>query len=356
MANASFKMKKPLHFFALLCLAISPVYAQEGFELIDNPRQSKVEVRYDGKLLTAYCYFDSTEKPILFPIKTVSGITITRGYPIAPRAGERTDHPHQVGLWMNYESVNGIDFWNNSFAIPADKKSNYGSIRHQKILSLVNKGDRAVLETLSHWVDQGGTVLMAEKTRFIFTKAENDFIIDRIATLEAKASELLFKDVKDGMLAIRVARQLEMPSSQEDKFVDAHGNITAVSKLDNEGVTGAYLNQQGLRGDAVWGKRSRWVCLQGKKDGEAISLEIIDHPTNVGYPTYWHARGYGLFAANPLGQKIFSEGKEELNFSLKQGEKRSFRYRIVVHSGSALTDTELNRRADDFSNLPAEDE
>ena len=349
-------MKKPLYFFTLLSLAISPVYAQKRFELKDNPLQKKVEVLYNGELLTAYCYFDSTEKPVLFPIKTVSGTTITRGYPIAPRAGERTDHPHQVGLWMNYESVNGIDFWNNSFAIPADKKSNYGSIRHQKILSLENKGDQAVLETLSHWINQDGKVLIAEKTRFIFTRTKNDFIIDRIATLEAKTSALLFKDVKDGMLAIRVARQLEMPSSQEDKFVDAHGNVTPVSKLDNEGVTGIYLNREGLRGDAVWGKRSRWVCLQGKKDGEAISLEIIDHPTNVGYPTYWHARGYGLFAANPLGQKIFSEGKEELNFSMRQGEKRSFRYRIVVHSGSALTESELNRRADDFSNQLVVDE
>ena len=77
---------------------------------------------------------------------------------------------------MNYESVNGIDFWNNSFAIPTDKKSNYGSIRHQKILSLENKGDRAVLETLSHWVNQDGQVLIAEKTRFVFAKKGNDFI------------------------------------------------------------------------------------------------------------------------------------------------------------------------------------
>ncbi|MEK6782158.1 MAG: PmoA family protein [Bacteroidota bacterium] len=348
-------MKKLFYILVLTSFAIPSIMAQTGFVLKDNPSQKKVEVRYDGKLLTAYCYFDSTEKPVLFPIKTLTGITITRGFPISPRAGERTDHPHQVGLWMNYESVNGIDFWNNSSAIPVDKKSGYGSIQHQKILSLENKGDQAVLETLSHWANQSGQVLVEEKTRFVFMKVEKDFIVDRIATWEAKVPELIFKDVKDGMLAIRVARQLEMPSSQEDKFVDGRGNITAVSKMDNEGVTGVYLNQEGLTGDAVWGKRSRWVCLQGKKNGETISLEIIDHPTNVGYPTYWHARGYGLFAANPLGQKIFSEGKEELNFSLKKGEKRSFQYRIVVHSGSALTKEELNQRADDFSNLSAKD-
>ena len=328
------------------------VHAQKGFTLNDLPTQKKVEVRYDGKLLTAYCYFDSTEKPVLWPIKTLSGVTITRGYPITPKAGERSDHPHHLGLWMNYESVNGLDFWNNSTAIAADKKPKYGSIRHQKILNSESKKEKATLETVSNWVNMEGQVLLEEKTTFVFSKNGNDFIIDRMATLEAKAAEVIFKDVKDGMLGIRLARQLEQPSTQADKFVDESGNITPVAKMDNEGVSGQYQNQEGLTGDAVWGKRSQWACLQGKKEGETITIEIIDHPKNVGYPTYWHARGYGLFAANPLGQKVFSEGKEELNLTLKQGEKTTFQYRIIVHSGSALTAAELNQRAADFVKMP----
>ena len=328
------------------------MHAQKGFTLNDLPNQKKVEVRYDGKLLTAYCYFDSTEKPVLWPIKTLSGVTITRGYPITPKAGERSDHPHHLGLWMNYESVNGLDFWNNSTAIAADKKPKYGSIRHQKILNSESKKEKATLETVSNWVNMEGQVLLEEKTTFVFSKNGNDFIIDRMATLEAKAAEVIFKDVKDGMLGIRLARQLEQPSTQADKFVDESGNITPVAKMDNEGVSGQYQNQEGLTGDAVWGKRSQWACLQGKKEGETITIEIIDHPKNVGYPTYWHARGYGLFAANPLGQKVFSEGKEELNLTLKQGEKTTFQYRIIVHSGSALTAAELNQRAADFVKMP----
>ena len=340
-------------FFITIIMSMTiGMHAQKGFTLNDLPNQKKVEVRYDGKLLTAYCYFDSTEKPVLWPIKTLSGVTITRGYPITPKAGERSDHPHHLGLWMNYESVNGLDFWNNSTAIAADKKPKYGSIRHQKILNSESKKEKATLETVSNWVNMEGQVLLEEKTTFVFSKNGNDFIIDRMATLEAKAAEVIFKDVKDGMLGIRLARQLEQPSNQADKFVDANGNITPVAKMDNEGVSGQYQNQEGLTGDAVWGKRSQWACLQGKKEGETITIEIIDHPKNVGYPTYWHARGYGLFAANPLGQKVFSEGKEELNLTLKQGEKTTFQYRIIVHSGSALTAAELNQRAADFVKMP----
>lgn len=341
--------------FFLLCLAVCITHAalaQKGFSLNDKPASKKVEVLYDGKFLTAYCYFDSTEKPVLFPLKTLSGNTITRGYPVAPRAGERTDHPHHLGLWMNYESVNGLDFWNNSTAIAAEKKSHYGSIRHQKLLASESKKDKAVIEALSHWVNMEGQVLLEEKTRFVFTKKDNDLIIDRIATLEAKVPEVAFKDIKDGMLGVRVARQLEMPSNQADKFVDAHGNVTPVSKLDNDGVTGMYVSQKGLKGDAVWGTRAPWAVLNGKKDGETVSLAIIDHPKNVGYPTYWHARGYGLFAANPLGQKIFSNGKEALNFALKQGEQATFRYRVIIHGGNTeLTAAQIDGYAADFAKI-----
>jgi hypothetical protein len=343
-------MRKYYSLFCLISLAYS-VQAQKGFSLVDKPSEKKVEVRYNEKLLTAYCYFDSTEKPVLFPIKTISGITITRGYPVAPRTGERTDHPHHLGLWMNYESVNGLDFWNNSTAITAEKKSHYGSIRHQKVLASQGKKDQASLETLSHWVTPDGQVLLEEKTQFFFTKKDNDFIIDRVSTLEVKAPEVVFKDVKDGMLAIRVAREMELPSKESSKFVDASGNVTTVPPSDNSNVSGMYTNREGLKGDEIWGKRSQWACLNGKKDGETISIAIIDHPKNIGYPTYWHARGYGLFAANPLGQKVFSNGKEELNLTLKLGEKTVFRYRIIIHSGSTLNEAALNQQMVQFSKL-----
>jgi len=342
-------MRYQLCLIGLINLTFS-IQAQTGFSLKDDPYHKKVEVLYDEKLLTAYCYFDSTEKPILFPVKTVSGVTVTRGYPIAPHLGERTDHPHQVGLWMNYENVNDLDFWNNSFAVSAEKKSHYGSIRHQKILKSEIRKDNASLIVLSNWVNSEGKVLLEEITRFVFIKKENDFIVDRIALLEAK-EDILFKDVKDGLLGIRVARELEMPSVQEDKFVDAQGNVTPVPKTDNTNVSGMYFNKERLEGDKVWGERSRWVCLQGEKDGEKISIAIIDHPKNVGFPTYWHARGYGLFAANPLGQKIFSEGKKELNFSLEKGRSTSFRYRVIIHSSTPLTPAMLNKQASAFASL-----
>ncbi len=89
--------------------------------------------------------------------------------------------------------------------------------------------------------------------------------------------------------------------------------------------------------------------LYGSVGDEKISIIICDHPQNLSYPTYWHARGYGLFAANPFGLKDFTEGKEELNYSIPAGGSLKMRYRIIVTSGKQLSDAEINAFSDDFA-------
>jgi hypothetical protein len=196
-----------------------------------------------------------------------------------------------------------------------------------------------------------GLVLLDEKTDHVFTVNGNRLFIDRITTLTARDTPVLFKDVKDGLLALRVARELEMPSQQQDVFVDAQGNQTAVPKINNEGVTGRYHGSTGLQGDSVWSSQGPWVMLKGMKDGKRLTIAMIDNPTNLGYPTYWHARGYGLFALNPLGRAVFSNGKETLNFSLKPQASVTFRYRVVVASGPEITPAQMNKLAADFAQV-----
>jgi hypothetical protein len=87
----------------------------------------------------------------------------------------------------------------------------------------------------------------------------------------------------------------------------------------------------------VWGTRGRWTTLSGVVNGDTVRIAMFDHPKNVGYPTYWHARGYGLFAANPLGQKAMSNGKDELNFKLAPGQSTTFRHQILIMSGPTAT-------------------
>jgi len=110
--------------------------------------QQKVEVYCGAELFTAYRYDKDLEKPVLFPVNAPGAIALTRGFPLEPRAKERTDHPHHVGLWFNYGDVNGFDFWNNSRAVPEERKANYGRIVHQEILEATSVKNRGILKLL----------------------------------------------------------------------------------------------------------------------------------------------------------------------------------------------------------------
>jgi len=318
-------------------------------KLVRDDAGRKVDVLVGGKLFTSYIYpsEEVLKKPVLFPIATSKGTLVTRGWPMAPRAGERTDHPHHVGMWLNYESVNGFDYWNNSTAIAPDKrKEKYGLIRHTGIKTM-KSGKVGKLVVTADWVEHDGTgrTVMKELTEYRFTGRDSQRMIERITTLTATDSAVTFKDAKDGMIAIRVARQLEQPSDKAEVFTDALGNETKVAVVNNEGIVGKYRSSEGIEGDAVWSTRGKWVRLSGKIGDEEITLAMLDDARNVGYPTYWHARGYGLFAANSLGAKVFSNGKKELNYTLKAGESVTFRYRLVVQTGQ-VSDIELEGIAD----------
>jgi hypothetical protein len=339
-------MKKWWIILSVLIIAVS-ANAQAGFSFKEQPDKKEVDVLYNGKLLTAYCYYDSSRKPVLFPVNTLDGITVTRGYPFASRTGERTDHPHHTGIWMNYESVNGLDFWNNSTAIAPDKRDKYGTIVHDRVIGQTANNNRASLTVSARWIRPDGVQLLKEITTFIFTVANGVFNIERTSTLQALDIPVVLKDVKDGFFAIRVARELEMPSKEPGIFVDAYGNETKVP-VDNNGVTGMYINSDGVQGDSVWSTKSRWAMLQGTKESKPITIGLFDHPKNIGFPTYWHARGYGLFAANPLGRKVFSNGKEELNFTLKPRTSTTFRYKVLIASGKKLDKAFMDREADAF--------
>ena len=295
----------------------------------------RVDVTIGGAPFTSYIWPDRLRKPVLYPIRSAAGTLVTRGWPLDPRPGERVDHPHHVGLWLNYESVNGVDFWNNSDALKPEEAARMGTIVHRKIVSSKNGADRGELITEMDWVLPSGKTILHERALFSFSGDKDARRIERVSTLTALDERVVFADAKDGMLGMRVARQLEQPSTEPQVYTDIAGRATNVPAMDNTGVTGEYTSSEGRKGDAVWSTRGRWTMLSGKIRDEALTVAILDHPKNPGFPTYWHARGYGLFAANPLGQKVFSNGKETLNFTIEPHASATFRYSVVVLEGAA---------------------
>ncbi len=307
-------------------------YPGDRISVTLNDQQRRVDVSIDGQPFTSYIWPSKLAKPVLYPLRTAHGTIITRAFPLQQRPGERVDHPHHAGLWLNYESINGIDFWNNSEAIKPQDAPKMGTIEQRSIVSAKGGSDQGELEVEADWLTYDKRVLLKEHTRFVFRGRPNSRSVDRITTLQAQGEKVVFADAKDGMLGLRVVRALEAPSDKAEVFTDASGRTTTVAKLDNTGVNGVYLTSEGKKGDAAWGTRGRWCNLSGKIGDEPVTISIFDHPANPGFPTYWHARGYGLFAANPLGQKVFSNGKEEMNLTLAPNQSVTFRYRILITS------------------------
>lgn len=283
--------------------------SQSAFEIVEKDNQ--IDILEGGELFTSYLYSDDLYKPVLYPVYSPSGIRVQRQYPIKEVEGESHDHDHHVGVHFTYgadEEAGGSSFWNRSGPPPR--------ITHQEVLSKETRGNQATLETRADWVGKDNEVVLVEDRTMIFSKGESQRSIDFTFNLKAGDEAVEFGETKEGMFAIRVA----------DWLSEEHGN-------------GTYLNAHGeTTEENVWGKRSKWMRLEGEHEGTTVGVAILNHPTSVNYPTFWHARGYGLFSANPLGQSIFQEGRgvenpEPLNYSIPAGESGLFKFKMIIYEG-----------------------
>jgi hypothetical protein len=325
--------------------------AAKGVQVVTNEATHRVDVTIDGQPFTSYLWDTNQRKPVLYPLVAPDGTTVTRGFPFQTLPGERVDHPHHAGLWFNYGNANNFDFWNNSDAIKPADRPKYGSIRHDRIVSATSGTTSGELTTESTWTTAAGDDILKQTTHYTFTNTKIGGqpirTIDMTVTLSALA-KVVFHDDKEGVLGIRVAHFLESPTEKGGIFLDANGVPTQVKAADPAGATGVYHTSEGKVGDAVWSTRGRWCYLTGTANDHTETIGIIDHPGNPGYPTYWHARGYGLFAANPLGQTIFDPKQPALNFTLEKDQTATFRYRVLLLS-QAATPEEMNHEADAFA-------
>ena len=138
-------------------------------------------------------------------------------------------------------------------------------------------------------------------------------------TLTALVDSVHFGDTKEGTFAVRMATELE----------EQHWRAKGIER------TGRITNANGKTTEAnTWGKRSPWVDYAGTLQGKPMGVAIFDHPSNPKFPTYWHVRGYGLFAANIFGEHDFyADESRDGSVTLAKGKALRFRYRVVVHPG-----------------------
>ena len=318
---------------APLLVAAREQSADRQVTVVERKAERRVDVLAGGQPFTSYIYPESLQKPALYPIRSASGTVVTRGYPLEPKPGEAADHPHHVGHWFNYGDVNGYDFWGHSDETPAANKPKMGVIVHKGISSVKSGSESGTLAATADWNIPDGSTLMHEETMFVFRAVPGVRAITRTTTWTAAGKPVTFADTKEGAFGIRVAREFDHASKTATRLVGSDGRAEPKSRVDNTRTTGRYMSSDGTEGEAVWGTRGPWMALRGTINGEPTTIAILDHPSNHGHPTYWHARGYGLFAANPFGRQGYDPKQEPASFTLKPGASMTFRHRILVLSG-----------------------
>ena len=69
-----------------------------------------------------------------------------------------------------------------------------------------------------------------------------------------------------------------------------------------------------------------------------LGIAIFDHPGNPKHPTHWHARDYGLFAANIFGEHDYYNDKQrDGSMTVRARKSVRFRYRVVIHPGDTAS-------------------
>jgi hypothetical protein len=200
--------------------------AAGGVDVKVNEAAQRVDITIDGKPFTSYIWPSTLKKPVLYPLRTAKGTLVTRGFPLDPRPGERVDHPHHVGLWLNHGNVNGLDFWNNSDAIKKQDAPKMGTIFHRRIVEAKSGADSGRLVVEMAWMTPDNTQLLKETTTFVFRGGPDARTIDRTTTLTALDQKVTFKDSKEGFLGMRMTRALEQPADKAEVFTDASGRAT----------------------------------------------------------------------------------------------------------------------------------
>jgi len=279
-----------------LLLALSPT--DVGVRVVDND----IEIRFGDELFTRV-HTGAEPRPYLYPVLAEGGVPMTRGWPMEERPHEERDHPHHQSFWYAHGAVNGHDFWHDPEA---------RVVLVEKPWIMVRDGT-AVVICEYQWMAKEERVL-TERRVFTFERDGSDRMVDVSIELRASEGDLLFGDTKEGTFAFRV-----------------HPNL----RLRGEVAKGSVLNREKVSGKDAWGKRSAWVAYQGPVEGAEVGVAIFDHSDNPRHPTWWHARDYGLFAANPFGAHDF-EGAPAGTGDLKiaKGEIVTFQYRVTIFKGT----------------------
>ncbi len=282
----------------------------------------RVRVEVGGAPFTEYIFGDGASRPYVYPLTAPDGTSLSRNFPMKKVEGEETDHPWHRSMWFAHSMMNGVDFWNEGAGDVGRSPKDKGRSEQQEFIELKD-GPVGVISTRNRWVSPDGKLVATDERSVKFSAGADGRFIDFEITLHALPdAPLLFGDNKDGTFATRLAQWMTMAHKTKGQEV---------------GGTGHIVTAKGDRDGKVWGTRADWCDYHAEHNGQTYGIAIFDHPQNLRHPTWWMARDYGLFGANPFGwhdyEKEFAKEPHKGDYTIPAGGTLTLRYRVFLHLG-----------------------
>lgn len=311
-------MKTITRFFSVL-IALSGLAVAASGAVQLTKLSDRVRVEIDGQLFTEYIFGDGASRPYCYPILTADGTSLTRDFPMKQTPGEDTDHPHHRAVMFAHGDANGIDFWNEGKAggnLPKGRTVSLGRVE-------TSSGEVGTIRTGNRWFSPDGKQIASDDTVIRFHADKEGRYLDYEVVIRALPdTPLVMGDSKEGTMSIRVAQWMTLPHKYQGSMLPGVGRL---------------LTSTGVRDGDVWGKRADWCDYFAPHNGKTYGVAIFDHPDNLRHPTWWMARDYGLFNANPFGQAEFEPEKKlpktAGNYTIPAGGSLTLRYRFFFHEG-----------------------
>lgn len=276
-----------------LSLELQSEACGQGVEIKEAADRPALDVFIGGKFFTSYVYGGQL-KPYLGPITAENGDWLTR------LDLETKEHPHQRSVFIAVGDVNGIDFWNEN--------SHPGEERHQGFDEICSGNAFGRISARNVWLSETGVPQLDEKRTYTFYAQDAKCrYVDLEVVFTATYGDVVFGPTKEaGPLGIRINE--EMRADRGGHFCNAYG-------AENEAE--------------AWGRAAPWCDYRGTVGGKAYGIAAFDHEDNERYPTTWHIRNYGLFAANNL---YFKGG-----FPIRAGESVTYKFRLCFYEDEICT-------------------
>jgi len=300
-----------------------------GGVTLDKSR-SKIEIAIGARPFATYHFTRKLawgaplHRPCFFPVFAPGQVQIMRPYPLVRHApeGTSTDHPHHTGLYVAHGQVSNIDNWS------VGRRA--GRQIHRRFELAAGGPVMGIFREVLDWTASDRTPVLAEtRTVRVYRLGGGLRMMDLEVHFQAKYGKVTFGDTKEGGLCATRMRD-EMRADQGGRLV----------------------NCEGRSGTHAWGKRATFICCCGRLDGKEVGYAIFDTPGNLRYPTYWHARTYGLVTANPFGIRHFDrKSGRNGTWVLADGKERTFRYRVCFFCGTPKT-VGIAQRCQDYADPP----